>query len=419
MRPVLQTGAREATGLSGESQISVGGWRRDKRLARGRVWGHAAVTLVCTAVLWAPALSASETLVAPNGDSVLADSSPHLPAGSSPVGPVHRRSDGQIELIAPTAKNTTSAELCAPNTLCVGQGKTYTTLGAALAVAHEHNVIEVAGGTYRESAAVTVPNLTIRGVEGQPHFDCAGVKLEGDKACLLLAADGSTLENLDISGAQIANDAGGNGACVRNEPSISFTLRRIVCHASQTGVLSQGGTILIENSEFFDNGWSGTAHNVTFGGACIVTVRGSTFRDTRIGHEFKSRCAKTTIVDSTFRSTKGSRDLDIADGGETSVYRSVLIKVPGTGNPDLIGFASESCTHPGDMLVKEVRIVNSDPEARIHNYDKCAGHAITLEAVTFEGIPPKELGYVRDGTEISTVTPPSAGTAPVVPLAQP
>ena len=406
--------------MSGESQISVGGWRHDNERMHGLTLAGALATIACTAALCAatPAARGSEI---PNTGSgfAIAGNAPHLPAGSSPVGPVHRRADGQIELIAPTAKNTTAAELCAPNTLCVGQGKTYATLAAALAVAREHNVIEVAGGTYRESTAVTVPDLTIRGVEGQPHFDCAGIKLESDKACLLLAADGATLENLEISGAQIADSTGGNGACIRNEPSISFTLRRIVCHASQSGILSEGGTILIESSQFFDNGWGGSAHNVNFSGDCIVTVRGSTFRDTRVGHEFKSRCAKTMITDSTFRSTKGSRDLDIADGGETSVFRSVLIKTPGTGNPDLIGFASESCTHPGGMLLKDVRIVNSDPAGQIRNFDKCTGHPITLEAVTFEGIPPKELGYVRDETEISTVTPPSGATAPIVPLSQP
>jgi len=126
---------------------------------------------------------------------------------------------------------------------------------------------------------VAVRNLTIRGVKGQPHFDCGGITLQSDKACLVLAADGITLENLDISGAQISESAGANGACIRNEPNMSFTLRGIICHASQAGVMSEGGTILVENSEFFDNGWGGAAHNVSFGGDCTLVVRGSIFRD--------------------------------------------------------------------------------------------------------------------------------------------
>jgi hypothetical protein len=349
----------------------------------------------------------------------IADNVPRLPPATPQVGPVHRRADGQIELIDPTAKSGISARLCAANTLCVGEGQAYATLSAALAVAREHDVIEITGGNYRESATVAVRNLTILGVNGQPHVDCAGIGLQADKACLLLAADGVTLENLDISGAQIAESSGANGACIRNEPNMSFTLRRIVCHASQAGVLSEGGTILVENSEFFDNGWSGSAHNVSFGGDCNLVVRGSIFRDARVGHEFKSRCIKTVISDSTFRSSAGSRNLDIANGGETSLLRSILEKTPGTDNSGLIGFASESCTHPGDMLVKDVRIINSDPAGEIRNYDRCAGHAIILEAVTFEGIPPKELGYIRDGTAPPNIAASPSSNSAIVPLSQP
>jgi hypothetical protein len=335
-------------------------------------------------------------------DAAVVDGAPHLPNAVPRVGPIHRRPDGQIELIDPTKETGKDSRLCANGTICVGHGQAYPNLTAAIAVARQGDVIEIVAGTYRETAKIAVSNLIIRGINGQAHVDCTGIALTEEKSCLLLAADGVTLDNLEISGAEVADGAGSNGACVRNDPNISFTLRRISCHDSQAGILSDGGTILIENSEFYDNGWGERTHNVFFNGRCSVTVRGSTFRDSRVGHEFKSRCDKTMISDSTFRSTTGSRNLDIAGGGETLLYRSTLVKMPGTENHGIIAFASESCAHPGDMVVKDTRIVNSEPQAELRNFDKCAGHPIVLDGVTFEGIPPQQYGYIKS---------PAAGTA--------
>ncbi len=335
---------------------------------------------------------------------------PHLPPASPRVGPVHRGANGQIERIVPSEPE--GKRLCSKNALCVGLGQAYPTLAAALAAAQAGDLIEVVGGLYRETAKITVPRVTVRGIVGQPHFDCTGMALSEDKACLLLAADGIVLENLEISGADLPESLGANGACIRNDGQASFTLRQIVCHSSQNGVLSSGGVISVENSEFFDNGWTDRTHNVYFGGSCRVTVHGSTFRDARIGHEFKSRCLKTTIADSTLRSSKGSRNIDISDGGETLVYRTTLIKTMGAENHEIIAFAPESCAHPGNMVLKDVRIVNSQPDADIRNYDKCAGDAIILEGVSVEGPALRQLGYIKTLGGAPLPSPVPAGAAP-------
>lgn len=267
-------------------------------------------------------------------------------------------------------------------------------MAAALAAARDGDLIEIVAGTYREAVRIGTANVTVRGVAGTPHFDCAGLQLAEDKACLLLAAPGITLENLEISGAELPKSSGANGACIRNETNLGFMLKRIYCHGSQEGVLSSGGSISIEDSQFYDNGWTGQTHNVYFGGDCVVTVRGSVFRDARVGHEFKSRCRKTEISNSTFDSTKGSRDLDLPDGGEVLVYRSTIIKAAAAASEEIIGFTAELCRDPGDMLVKAVRIVNSHANADIRNYDRCVGHPIVLDEVSSEGIPIQEFGYV-------------------------
>jgi hypothetical protein len=95
-----------------------------------------------------------------------------------------------------------------------------------------------------------------------------------------------------------------------------------------------------------------------------------------------------------FAAHTGSRNLDIPDGGETIVYRSRLVKTPGAESEQIIGFTPESCSNSGDMILKDVMIVNSRPNASIQNFDRCKGAAVVLEGVKTEGFPFRELGYI-------------------------
>ncbi len=321
--------------------------------------------------------------------------SPALP-GASTIGPIHRGPDGRIEGTDPT-KDIAPAERgpCAAGIICVGKGLHYQTLTAAAAAARSGDVIEVMGGTYEESVMLRTARLVVRGISGRPHFDCTGLRIAGEKACLLLAGPGITLENLEISGAVVSDASGANGACVRNEPNLDFTLHRIVCHSSQNGLLTNGGAITIEGSEFFDNGWNGFTHNVYFSGDCSkVTVRNSIFRDARVGHEFKSRCRETVIENSTFRATRASRALDLPDGGTVTITGGTIVQGPGAQNTQMIGYSPESCRYPGNVTIRGMRIVGNHPDGMIANFDKCPGGAIRLIHVIFEGHRPKMLGNV-------------------------
>jgi len=86
--------------------------------------------------------------------------------------------------------------------------------------------------------------------------------------------------------------------------------------------------------------------------------------------------------------------LDLPDGGETLVYRSRFEKVLDAGSGDIIRFAEDDCRNPGTVVFKEVRIVNSRLDTALRNYDRCRGDAIVLERVTFDGVPPREIGYI-------------------------
>jgi hypothetical protein len=319
-----------------------------------------------------------------------------LPSGSAAVAPLRRGPDGHLEVVDPTkAVGPSGRSPCAPGTICVGPGLGYTTLTAAAAAARPGDVIEIVAGTYHESIVLKMPKLVVRGIGGKPHFDCGGLRVAQDKACLLLAGPDIVLENIEISGAEIGPSLGANAACVRNEPNFSFTLRKIVCHGSQNGVLTNGGTVVIEGSEFFDNGWTGNTHNIYLSGDCAkVTVRDSIFRDARVGHEFKSRCRETDIENSTFKATRASRALDLPDGGVVTIKRGSITQGAGVQNREMIGYSPESCKYPGSLTLERVQIIGNNPNGIIANFDKCPGGVIRLIHVDFQGTRPQFRGKV-------------------------
>ena len=349
---------------------------------------------------------------------------PGLPPAPPPIGPLRRGPDGKIEVIAPpTAGQQNQPGSCSAKAICVGGERGPPTLAQALKLASDGALIEVVGGVYRESVAIDLNQVTIRGVAGRPHFDCGGVPVGDNKACFLLRGDQIMLDNLEISGVEIAAELGADGACVRNTRGRSFSVRGLICHDSQNGILTDGGSIVIENSEFYNNGRDARTHNVYLDGDCIeVTVRNSIFHDARGGHEFKSRCRRTTILDSSFQSTRSSRNIDVPDGGETFIYNTLLSKSLGASSVEFVAFAAESCRHRGVMHLRRVRIVNRNPRGAITNYDKCLGQPIIIEEATFEGYRPLLNGGVllRDQPG-SPATPPSEaerlpGRGPMQPL---
>ncbi|HSE78622.1 MAG TPA: hypothetical protein VLG66_11515, partial [Alphaproteobacteria bacterium] len=96
---------------------------------------------------------------------------PGLPPAPSPIGPLRRRPDGQIEVIAPPPSGQRQQPgPCSANAICVGWGDGPRTLSQALQYAGDGALIEVVGGVYRESVAIDWNRITIRGVAGRPHF---------------------------------------------------------------------------------------------------------------------------------------------------------------------------------------------------------------------------------------------------------
>ncbi len=309
-----------------------------------------------------------------------------LPQGSEVTAPLRRGSNGEIEVITPELLQKNGEPVCAPDALCVGQGGTYKSLAAALAAAKPGATIDLVGGTYREAATIAVPGLTLRGTAGRPHLDCAGLAPAGGRACLLLAAKSVTLETLEITGAA--------GACIANAPNQDFTVRDVICHDLEAGVRGDGGAALIERSEFFANGRDGSGDGV-FEGACTLTVRGSAFRDAASGDELAAACGKIEITDSTFRSMSSEHTIVFPAAGDVLIYRSTVETQPSVGK-EIIAYASKSCAHPGNLVLKQVAIANLRVDAEIRNYNLCKEGEVALEGVNVTGFTVGTEGFVVD-----------------------
>jgi hypothetical protein len=171
-------------------------------------------------------------------------------------------------------------------TLQVGTGKTYAVPSEAAAAASDGDVIEIDAGLYSgDVASWYAGNITIRGVGGMAHLEAAGENAEG-KAIWVIKGDNVTVEFIEFSGATVPDQ---NGAGIRAEGS-GLTIRHCSFHDNEEGILGGAGEVLIEYSEFGNNGYGdGYSHNMYLSGnVTSFTLRFCYSHHARVGHIVKS-----------------------------------------------------------------------------------------------------------------------------------
>ena len=167
----------------------------------------------------------------------------------------------------------------------VGAGKPYSMPCAAIADAQPGDRIEIdAAGVYRaDVCAWKTDDLTIVGVNGRPKIDAGGRNSQG-KAIWVISGNNTVVENIEFTGATVPNH---NGAGIRQEGT-NLTVRRCYFHNNEEGILTganPSSKILIENTEFSENGYSdGQSHNIYIGNIGEFTLRYSYSHDSVVGH---------------------------------------------------------------------------------------------------------------------------------------
>jgi len=238
-----------------------------------------------------------------------------------------------------------------PRTLSVcSSGCDATTIADAVATARDGEVVDIREGTFSQGAVIRASRLTLKAA---PGVRLSGALTEG-KAALVVKGDDTVIEGLDCSDISAPSR---NGACVRQEGR-NLTLLRVHFHDSEEGLLAgaQVGTITIEDSLFERLGQDGYAHGVYVGDTEALIIRRSRFLASRSeGHEVKSRAVRTTIEDSVIASMDGadSRQIDIPNGGEVTIRRTVVEKGPNSVNGQVIGYGLEGIKHETNTLALE------------------------------------------------------------------
>ncbi|WP_438022076.1 right-handed parallel beta-helix repeat-containing protein [Sorangium sp. So ce233] len=238
-------------------------------------------------------------------------------------------------------------------TLSVGPGKTYATPCQAVSAAADNDVIEIdAAGSYDgDVCAIPRNGLTLRGVGGRAKIDAAG-KSSGGKAIWVIQGDDTVVENIEFSGTTVPDQ---NGAGIRQEGA-NLTVRGCYFHDNDDGILAgdkQGSTILIEHTEFANNGFGdGQSHNLYINRVDKLVFQYNYSHHAKIGHLLKTRALENHILYNRLTGEDGnnSYEIDVPNGGKTIILGNLIHQSPNTDNGGVITYAVEGASNPDKSL---------------------------------------------------------------------
>jgi len=237
--------------------------------------------------------------------------------------------------------NTEFVDFDAANIIRVGPGRALQTVAAAASAAQDGDVVEIDAGLYPADVAVWYQdNLTLRGVGGYAHLRADGANVQG-KSIWVIAGNDTVVENIEFSEVTVPDQ---NGAGIRHD---GFNL--VVCngyfHDSEEGILGGAGDVLVEYSEFANNGYGdGFSHNMYILDAERFTLRYSYTHHARIGHNVKSRARENYILYNRIMdesSGTASYAVDIPNGGLSYVIGNLMQQGPGTDNYAIVNYGTE------------------------------------------------------------------------------
>lgn len=227
-------------------------------------------------------------------------------------------------------------------TLQVGKGKSYSTPCAAVQASGDGDTILIDAGNYPGDVCVMRRNrLTLKSVGGRVKIDAQGRVAQG-KGIWVVGGDDTTIEGVEFSGA-VAEDK--NGAGIRLDGR-NLTVRDCYFHHNENGILTSnnGGRVLVEFSEFADNGaGDGYSHNLYIGAIDSFTLRYSYSHRAKTGHLVKSRAAVNVVEYNRLTDETGSAsyELDLPNGGLAYVVGNFFQKGPNASNPNVLAYLME------------------------------------------------------------------------------
>ena len=217
-------------------------------------------------------------------------------------------------------------------------GIVFSDMSAAISALKAGDELLISAGNYNTPVIIRKNNITITGVG---HVVFQGAAANG-KGFIVSQGNNLIINNIECRDITVRD---GNGACVRQE-GVNLTLNHVYFHSSQQGLLetsAQAGMIKILNSRFDRLGFNGQSHGVYTNKASLY-IEESLFAATQNqGHAIKVRGNKLTIKNSIIvsLSSDDSRLIDMPNGGELFVGKSLLAQGPNSVNGQMIGYGLE------------------------------------------------------------------------------
>ncbi|MGE0666995.1 MAG: right-handed parallel beta-helix repeat-containing protein [Sphingomonadales bacterium] len=228
----------------------------------------------------------------------------------------------------------------------IGPGKDYERLGDVAGSLRNGDVVEIEAGLYlNDFAEIGASDITLRGVNGRPHFR-ATVGPPNGKGIWVLSGDNVSVDNIEFSGAEVPDL---NGAGIRFEGG-KLDVRNASFHHNQSGILTVNRddmVVEIRNSEFGYriNAGSGQAHGIYIGTARRVVVMNSYFHHNDIGHHIKVRGAENWILYNKVTDQNGGSSylVEAPNCGATYVIGNVLQQGANAQNSNAVSYGAEGC----------------------------------------------------------------------------
>jgi hypothetical protein len=217
----------------------------------------------------------------------------------------------------------------------------------AAKIAKDGDVIEIDSGAYlNDYTKWPQNNLTIRGVGGGlAHLKSTGLIPNG-KAIWITQGNNIRIENVEFSGAAVANT---NGAGIRHEGG-NLKLHNTFFHDNEFSILSgelPEADIEITSSRFwFQKRPTRHSHGLYIGKARRFVLKGSHVKGTDKGHQVKSRALENYILYNRIEEVperNSSRLIDLSNCGFSIIMGNDLYQAPQTENNNLIGYGPEGC----------------------------------------------------------------------------
>jgi hypothetical protein len=295
--------------------------------------------------------------------------------------------------------------------LTVGPAGEYQSVSAAATFADQHTNagdyydIQVTPGTYiNDFPQVTRPMTIETATAGSPVVLKATEPLPNEKGIILTTAS-LTVNGLTLTGAEIDNSLGGNGAGIRDQNTGPATVivENSTFTGNQEGMLTgfdANETILVINSKFINNGnpnenYFQHALYVNYAGS--LTVSNSLFCGQLIGHDVKSRAASTIVENNQLYDGAGNAALgcnagstsfaiDTPNGGAVTISANQIVQGAATENERMVDYGEEGLRYSNNnFLVSNNSFSNSGVSNAIAIYDPNCVPA-QLSNNTFVGI---------------------------------